>query len=331
MADKVPDPTYVVLPPPDWPTPPVIITTTTTTTTTNPSEPTNTTSGQIIPTDSPKTTTDGEIVNPPPTSTSNDINPTARTTTTTAGGSGGGVTLPPGIATSFRGDVSSTQPSSLPGGSGDSYTLVSSSVSGVVLALAFIGVLVMGLVAGVVVMKYTRFGRRKDQEKVQGELIEQLRNLTDTIGQRNDLLDREEKNIQAAANQADFLPAWYRNQSSLHPQSVPDQTYYQDWATPFGSSGSPLVSSTLRQPRVINLPPTQLPPDVGGPKGEWSNANADVVTASSSSQGSASDLNEFERRRPQIQEEGQGGDSLFDIGNQSHNPHAINSNSIVVN
>lgn len=180
----------------------------------------------------------------------------------------------------------------------------------------------MGLVAGVGVMKYTHFGRRKDLKKAQGELIEQLRNLTDTIGQRNDLLDREEKNIQAAANQ-----------SSLHPQSVPDQTYYQDWATPFGSSGSPLVSSTLRQPRVINLPPTQLPPDVeiGGPKGEWSNAHADVVTASSSSQGSASDLNEFERRRPQIQEEGQGEDSLFDIGNQSHNPHAINSNSIVVN
>lgn len=191
----------------------------------------------------------------------------------------------------------------------------------------------MGLVAGVAVMKCTRFGRRKDLKKAQGELIEQLRNLTDTIGQRNDLLDREEKNIQAAANQADFLPAWYRNQSSLHPQSVPDQTYYQDWATPFGSSGSPLVSSTLRQPRVINLPPTQLPPDVeiGGPKGEWSNAHADVVTASSSSQGSASDLNEFERRRPQIQEEGQGEDSLFDIGNQSHNPHAINSNSVVVN
>ncbi|KAF9124937.1 hypothetical protein BGX30_000689 [Mortierella sp. GBA39] len=318
MADKQPDPTYVVFPV-DWPTPPAITTTATTTTTTNPSKPTNTTSGQIAPTDSPKTTTDGEIVNPPPTSTSNDVNPSA-TITATARGSAGGVTLLSGIAISIRGTVSSTPTPSLPAGSGDSYTLVSSSVSGVVLAFAFIGVLVM---------KYTRFGRRKEQKMAQEGLTEQFRNLADTIGQRNDLLDREEKNIQTAANQADFLLAWYRNQSGLHPQSVPDQTYYQDWATPFGGSGSPLVSSTFRQPRVINLPPTQLPPDVeiDGPKGEWSNAYINVATASSSSNGSASDLNEFERRGPQIQEEGQGEDSLFDIGNQSHNPHAINSNS----
>jgi hypothetical protein len=98
------------------------------------------------------------------------------------------------------------------------------------------------------------------------------------LSKHNDLLERGEKNSLAASNQADFLPVWYRYQSGLnlnrlHPQSVPDQTYYQDWATSFGSYSSPFISSTPRQPRIVSLPPTPLPPDVeiDGPKGVWPN------------------------------------------------------------
>ncbi|KAF9107502.1 hypothetical protein BGX29_006190 [Mortierella sp. GBA35] len=240
----------------------------------------------------------------------------------------GNITLQPGSPISIRGAIPSSE------SQGGSYTLVPSSMTGTLFAFAFIGALVIGFVAGALFMKYSRFGRRKEHNKAQGDLTEQLRLLTDTLGNRNDSLDREEKYIQAAANQADFVPPWYHSRQHsamypdrLHPQSVPDQTYYQDWATPFGGSSS-LVPSSLRQPRVINLPPTQLPPDVeiGGPKGEWlnSNSNTGSTTGSSSVNASYSDLNEFERRRPQIQEEGQGEDSLFNIGaTPSHNPHVI--------
>lgn len=109
-------------------------------------------------------------------------------------------------------------------------------MTGVVFAFAFIGALAIGFVAGVLVMKYSRFSCRKDNIKALGEITEQLRVFSDTLRQRNDLLDREEKNIQAAVNQADFLPPWYRHWNDiysdrLHPQSVPVQIYYQDWAT----------------------------------------------------------------------------------------------------
>ncbi|KAG0276435.1 hypothetical protein BGZ95_007542 [Linnemannia exigua] len=219
-------------------------------------------------------------------------------------------------------------------------------------------------------MKYTRFGLRnghrrqiehKDKEK--GDIAEQLRLLTDTLGHRNDRLDREEKYIQSTGSQGDFLPPWYHNRhysgvypqgfDRLHPQLVPDLNGYQDWANPYTSAalgspvphaGSPLSSlrqqqSTLsHQPRVINFPPSspsqassksqvQSPStensDVYGPKGEWS-TNGSASSSSSSSNGSAPDLHAYEvgRRRPQMQEEGIGEDSLFYIESPIHNPQA---------
>jgi len=204
-------------------------------------------------------------------------------------------------------------------------------MTGVLFAFAFVGALVIGFVAGVLFARYTRFRHHKEHKKAKGDLTEQLRLLTDTIGHRSDRLGQEEKYVQAAANQADFMQPWYqsRHQSGmysdrLHPQSMPDQTInYQDWAIPFGNN-----LSLYQQPRVVNLPPMHLPPDIeiDGPKGEWphstiNNNNINEATASSSPSGSASDINEFERRQPQMQEDGQGEDSLFDISSPSHNPH----------
>jgi hypothetical protein len=196
-------------------------------------------------------------------------------------------------------------------------------------------------------MKYTRFGRRKEHRKEKGELTEQLRLLTDTLGYRNDRLDREEKHIEATANQADFLPPWYHNRhfsgmypgpwaDRLHPQSIMDQSVYQDWAgaytpatvSPPVSPGSPMASirqhPTFRQPRAVNLLPSQSQSptaensNVYGPKGEWSTTDTSNASASN---GSSPDLHKIEKRRPQIQEEGVGKDSLFNIDHPSHNPH----------
>ncbi|KAK3842076.1 MAG: hypothetical protein J3R72DRAFT_509531 [Linnemannia gamsii] len=334
----IPDiPTYVIRPDPPLPTaspsktyvsppPPSPKITTITTTTTI--------------TDSTKSSIGGGVgIISPPGITPSSIDPSkSANPTTTTGRVSGDITFLPGQPTSFRESIAPTASSI--SSTDSSHTLVASSMTGVLFAFAFVGALIIGFAAGIIVLKYTRFGRRKEHKKAQGELTEQLRILTDTLGQRNDHLDREEKAIQAAANQGELMPPWYyqsRHCNGLSsdrlqpPQSVPDQTaYYQDWATAYGS-GSPFVSSTLRQPRVINLPPMQLPPDVeiGGPGGEWPNniigSPSLSLSSSSSPNRSASDLNEFERRRPQIQEEGQGEDSLFDVGNRSHNPHISNS------
>ncbi|KAF9551267.1 hypothetical protein EC957_009151 [Mortierella hygrophila] len=269
-----------------------------------------------------------------------------------------GITLQPGPPTPFRGVITPTAPSaSSPG----SYTLVPSSVTGLLFGFAIAGALFIGFVAGALFMKYTCFGggrRRKEQRREKGELTEQLRLLTDTLSHRNDRLDQEEKHIEATANQADFLPPWYHGRhlagmypgpwtDRLHPQSVMDQSVYRDWVggsyTPAATVNSPVTPSspiaslrqhpTNRQPRVINLPPSQSQSptaensDTYGPKGEWSTAG---TSAPSSSSGSTPDLHEIEKRRPQIQVEGVGEDSLFNIGQPSHNPHVYSQDDTAV-
>ncbi|KAG0297940.1 hypothetical protein BGZ96_003919 [Linnemannia gamsii] len=255
-----------------------------------------------------------------------------------------GITLQPGSPTSFRGTIT---PTGSPAFSADSYTLVPSSVTGLLFGFAIVGALIIGFVTGTLVMRYTRFGRRKEYRKEKGELTEQLRLLTDTLGHRNDRLYREEKHTDATAHQTDFLPPWYHSRhlsgmypgpwaDRLHPQSIMDQSVYQDWAGPYTPAtvnspitpGSPMASfrqhPTFRQPRVINLPPSQSQSptaensDVYGPKGEWSTTGASTA---SSSNGSSPDFHGIEKRRPQIQEEGVGEDSLFNIDHPSHNPH----------
>ncbi|KAF9135242.1 hypothetical protein BGW39_003922 [Mortierella sp. 14UC] len=300
------------------------------------------------------------------------------TTTATVGGD---ITFQPGAPTVFRDAISPTA-SSASSSAGGSYTLVPSSVTGLLFAFAFAGALILGFVAGALFMKYTRFGghhrgrRQKEHKEKSGDIAEQLRLLTDTLGHRNDRLDREEKYIQSATaagagNGADFLPPWYHGRhysgmypqgfDRLHPQSVTDQSGYQDWVGQYASAalgspvtpGSPMFSlrqqqSTIRQPRVINLPPpspsqtssssqsqsqAQSPSaensNIYEPKGEWSTNGS----ASSSSSGSAPDLHAFEveKRRPQIQEEGIGEDSLFDIESPTHNPQATNSKARMIN
>ncbi|KAG0258194.1 hypothetical protein BGZ95_005039 [Linnemannia exigua] len=95
---------------------------------------------------------------------------------------------------------------------------------------------------------------------------------------------------------------------------------------PGGGGRGSAESGSLFNPRVFHLPPTQLPPDVdiNGPKGEWYHSGSNVGGGGGGniSRTSVTDLNEFERRRPQIQEEGVGGeDSLFDVGCPTNNPH----------
>ncbi|KAF9908783.1 hypothetical protein EC991_009486 [Linnemannia zychae] len=333
--------------------------------TNSPGSPTATNSGEgviVVPTDIP-----GIIAPIVP------ISPTAPAATKTTGGD---IIFHASSPTAFRGAITPTASSGSPS-AGGSYTLVPSSVTSLLFAFAFVGALILGFVAGALFMKYTRFGgyhrgrHQKEHKEKSGDIAEQLRLLTNTLGDRNDRLDREEKYIQsataagAAGNGPDFLPPWYHGRhysgmypqgfDRLHPQSVPDQSGYQDWASQYASAtlgspvtpGSPMFSlhqqqSTIRQPRMINLPPSppsqtsssfqsqsqaQSPSaensDVYGPKGEWSTNGS----ASSSSNDSASDLHAFEvkKRRPQIQEEGIGEDSLFDVESPIHNPQATNS------
>ncbi|KAF9293093.1 hypothetical protein BGZ88_005795 [Linnemannia elongata] len=299
--------------------------------------------GIISPTPQPK------IIAPVGNTTSTTLLGGTTTTAAAAGESFGGITLQPGSPTSFRGVATSTAPSASSSGS---YTLVTSSFTGLLLGFAIAGALIIGFAAGALFMKYTRFGgggRRKEKRREKGELTEQLRLLTDTLGHRNDRLDREEKHIEANANHADYLPPWYHGRhlsgmypgpwaDRLHPQSVMDPSVYQDWqGGPYAPAatvnspitpGSPISSlrhhSTIRQSRGTNQSPSQSQSptaehsDAYGPKGEWSAAG---TSTASSSNGSMPDLQEIEKRRPQIQEEGVGEDSLFNIGQPSHNPH----------
>ncbi|KAK3842087.1 MAG: hypothetical protein J3R72DRAFT_474998 [Linnemannia gamsii] len=321
--------------------------------------------GVAVPTDVP-----GVIAPIAPIAPISPIAPVAPKTTPVVGGE---ITFQPGSPTAFRGAITPTASSVSSSTGGGPYTLVPSSVTGLLFAFAFMGTLILGFVAGALFMKYTRFGLRngsrrqkelKDKEK--GDIAEQLRLLTDTLGHRNDRLDREEKYIQSTGNQGDFLPPWYHNRhysgmypqgfDRLHPQSAPDQNGYQDWTGPYTSAalgspvtpaGSPLSSlrqqqPTFRhQPRVINLPPSspslassQSPSaeisDVYVPKGEWF-TNGSASSSSPSSNGSAPDLNAFKvgKRRPQMQEEGIGEDSLFDIESPTHNPQATSQTRMI--
>ncbi|KAF9092796.1 hypothetical protein BGX23_003909 [Mortierella sp. AD031] len=272
-------------------------------------------------------------------------------------------------------------------------------MTGAVFTFAFLAALLIGLIAGFLIARYTRLGgggsrsRKQDRD----DLAEHIRLLNDRLNHRNNDSDyclgrpqqfrhdrtylNDEKLAHAAANQAELMPLYMDTRRSvgsavtaaafasggsdaglerLHPHSVPDQSLYQDWdltgSTPVMTSMSPFIvnhpSATAaeyaprdsnpalfrtsatrdemadyRGVRVVNLPPSQLPPDVEiySPKGEWSSgsgAGGGVGGGgANASRTSVANLNEFERRRPQIQEDGLGEDSLFDIGHQSHNPH----------
>lgn len=76
-------------------------------------------------------------------------------------------------------------------------------------------------------------------------------------------------------------------------------------------------------PRIVHLPPTQLPPDIEiyGSKGEWGSLSDIGGGGGNATRPSVAELNEFERRRPQMQEEGEGEGSLFNIEHPCHNPH----------
>ncbi|KAF9122835.1 hypothetical protein BGX30_001759, partial [Mortierella sp. GBA39] len=302
----------------------------------------------------------------------------------------GGITLQPGSTMVFH-NPSGVSSTSAPAISG---SVISAPMTGVVFTFAFLGALIIGLVAGFFIAKYTRLGggggRSRRQQR--GELTEQVRLLIDTIGQRDSrnfdngpqqpyrhdrsYLDDEKFAHASVTHQGERMPLYMNGRQSvastittahgggdgeterLHPHSIPDQNYYQDWdlvnshlisphsnnapphpisfsrhsaivSPPTGppttnraSRPEPSGAGTFLSPRVVHLPPTQLPPDVEiyGPKGEWGSLS-DIGGGGNASRTSVADLNEFERRRPQIQEEGEGEDSLFSIEHPCHNPH----------
>ncbi|KAF9908775.1 hypothetical protein EC991_009478 [Linnemannia zychae] len=327
-----------------------------------------------------------------------------------SGGSGpalsGGQVNPPATITFQMGSTTAYRTSS--DASSNTNTSISGNVfsgpmTGVVFAFAFLGALVIGLVAGFLIAKYTRLGgggggRSRRQQR--DDLTEQLRLLTDTLGQRNNINDIHERYFENpsqqhqfrydrsylndekpaytsahANNQAEATPLYMHNRQSvastfadreadrLHPHSISDHSRYQDWdlagtplMSPNPNSNAEILSSraaatptdhmttiaggnqtggrgriesrAFPDPRVIHVPPKQLHPDVEiyGPKGEWYHAGSSAASEGGGdgrhiSLISATDLNEFERRRPQMQGEGVGEDSLFDIGNQTNNPH----------
>ncbi|KAG0289315.1 hypothetical protein BGZ97_006493 [Linnemannia gamsii] len=307
----------------------------------------------------------------------------------------GDITLQLGSPTVYH-NPSGTSLTPAPAISGGS--VISGPMTGVVFTFAFLGALIIGLVAGFLIAKYTRLGvggRSRRQQR--DDLTEQLRLLTDTLGQRNDryfdnspqrlpychdrsYLDDEKFAHVPSVNQAERVPLYMNARQSLsstisaahgggggeterlRPQSIPDQNHYQDWdlvGTPLMSPHSnnvqpprsfshnaamvspagppsnnnrasrpePSGAGAFLNPRVVHLPPTPLRPDVEiyGPKGEWASISEARASGGgdggNASRSSVTDLSEFERRRPQIQEEGEGEESLFDIGYQSHNPH----------
>ncbi|KAF9107501.1 hypothetical protein BGX29_006189 [Mortierella sp. GBA35] len=302
----------------------------------------------------------------------------------------GEITLQPGSPTSIRNTPSSSAPATISG------SVISGPMTGVVFTFAFLGALVIGLVAGFLIAKYTRLGGSRARREQKDQLTEQLRLLTESIGQRNEyqnhpqqyrhqqqdrsfFLDRsylhENKFAQAVASaphqQAELMPLYMNRQYAypttttaagagaaaggmdrMDPQSVPDQNPYEDWnsvATPL-MPGTPMVSvrssivptstaaaaattttaaagaavASSRDSFMANMSPNLLSPDIEieGPKDEWASSGA--MSMMSSRNGSVSDLNEFERRRPQIRIEGQGEESLFGDGMEvsAHNPHA---------
>ncbi|KAF9124938.1 hypothetical protein BGX30_000690 [Mortierella sp. GBA39] len=292
----------------------------------------------------------------------------------------GGVTLQPGVPISFRGVPTATTSSSPASGAaaGISGSVISGSMTAVVFTFAFLGALIIGLVAGFLIAKYTRLGGSRKRKEQKHQLTEQLRLLTESIGQQNVYsqrhyqqqqhpqersfnLDRsylQEDKLTHAPCQAELTPL-YMNRSYAaypttttaalnpsHPHSTPDQHIYQDWdaaGTPLMTPGTPMVSirpaiaptpaaaaqvvATSRTPRLDNTA-TPLPHayiEIDGPKDEWASSRAESTISLSPKSVSTSELNEFERRRPQHRVEGEGEDSLFGGGLDvvTHNPHSI--------
>ncbi|KAG9065865.1 hypothetical protein KI688_002162 [Linnemannia hyalina] len=255
----------------------------------------------------------------------------------------GGITLQAGSTMVFHNPsgVSSTPTPAISG------SVISAPMTGVVFTFAFLGALIIGLVAGFIIAKYTRLGggggggggRSRRQQR--DELTEQVRLLIDTIGQRDSrnfdngpqqpyrhdrsYLDDEKFAHASVTHQGERMPLYMNGRQSiastitaahggdggeterLHPHSIPDQNQYQDWelinshlisphsnnvplhpmsfsrhsamispltgipTTNRASRPEPSGAGTFLSPRVVHLPPTQLPPDVEiyGPKGEW--------------------------------------------------------------
>ncbi|KAF9124939.1 hypothetical protein BGX30_000691 [Mortierella sp. GBA39] len=214
--------------------------------------------------------------------------------------SGGNITLRPGAPTTYRNNAAGTNSPTISG------SAISGSMTGVVFAFSFLGTLLIGFVAGFLITKYTRLGGREGENEQNDELTEQLRLLTDTLGQQNKhLVQRhhyqhhrqhrsylnEEKLAHATVNQAEFLPLFIANHSvvggragggggggggaidRLQPQSAPDHNQYQDWdsvGSPF-MPGSPMVLGQPVSLATTVTPPALLPPDgeTDALKGEW--------------------------------------------------------------
>ncbi|KAF9551277.1 hypothetical protein EC957_009161 [Mortierella hygrophila] len=294
----------------------------------------------------------------------------------------GGVTLQPGVPTPFRGVPTPTTSSSSASGSaaGISGSIISGSMTAVVFTFAFLGALIIGLVAGFLIAKYTRLGGSRKRKEQKDRLTEQLRLLTESIGQQNVYnqhhyqqqqhpqersfnLDRsylQEDTLTHAPYQAELAPLHMNRSYAVyptttaaalnlpHPHSAPDQHICQNWdaaGTPLMTPGTPMVSirpaivptpataaaaqvaATSRTPRLDNTA-TPLPLayiEIDGPKDEWASSRAESSISLSSKSVSTSELNGFERRRPQHRVEGEGEDSLFGEGLDvvTHNPHSI--------
>lgn len=224
------------------------------------------------------------------TSSSEGDRPEQTTTTTSSqqqltnspspGAGNGGITLQPGAPTSFRGALTTTTSSSSASGAagGISGSVISGPMTAVVLTFALLGALIIGLVAGFLIAKYTRLGGSRKRKEHKDQLTEQLRLLTESIGQRNEYnqhhyqqqqhpqegpfdVDRsylQEDKLTHTPYQAEITPL-YMNRSYAaypttttaplnlsHPHSIPDQQHiYQDWnaaGTPVMMPGTPMVS-----------------------------------------------------------------------------------------
>ncbi|KAF9921605.1 hypothetical protein FBU30_008323 [Linnemannia zychae] len=279
------------------------------------------------------------------------------------------ITFQPGSATSFRG--SSTSTPSLQS-STEAYTLVPSSMTSLLFAFAFIGALVVGIVMGIVIMKYTRFAQKdgcwyRETNKEKGDLAEQLRLLTNTLEHQNDRLDREEKQtyamMDASSHSSEFLPSWYYHHprhgfyspfDRLQPQSIVDKRANQEWIGP-NMAPTPLDSPTISNqssPRNMHASPRQFsclssfPTHDATVNARKNDLSLTDVNSSSSGQDNTlltsdnlTDLiePEVEKRRPQIQEEGVGHESLFDIDYPCQNPqlpwgaNSMANNALLVN
>ncbi|KAF9921604.1 hypothetical protein FBU30_008322 [Linnemannia zychae] len=263
------------------------------------------------------------------------------------GENNGSINFRPGTPTTYNNNNNAAQPTSAI----ISGAILSEPMTGLVFGFAFLGALVIGFIAGFLVARYSRLGgrRREDGYGSKGELTEQLRLLTDTLGQQNQHLAQqyqpnrqqrsyldEEKLMHGTANQPEFIPLFmqhHRNipttsgESAHQSYSSPTLNHqlHQNWKTtglPYTLPEPPLAStaresitpSTLSShtPQTTHLLPRQVPADATmySPKTEWTG----------SPNTSNPDLAASGTRHPQSQDEGQGEDSLFDIGNPSQNP-----------